>query len=393
MPELRFARHSPLFVLAWAAFAVWMLVAGVRGFLLHHPATEVLYQSLGILQVVAGFLLVATVRPREILRSRWLPALAGAGAVVSVFLVGASLAGVSIKRASSVLPVAGLGTVGGDASSLFGVAALLALSAAVVGGVRHRAALVVAGLAMSLVPFASTQRAGLIGWAAGVVALGWCLVLAARGGAAWLTGRQLRNVVVLAAGGVLVAVGLGLASSAASGSASAVFSRYDSTAKAQSSQSRINQWTAAAGLIEARPWVGNGLATMYLHYEEGNAGLVRGDLTHNIEIDAAVRGGLVGVALLVLAAASTIVSSLRLGLAGRGPLAALSVAAGVAVVELMVKGGVESIFEKPRLALTLGLALGLAACAAAWGPERRSTPPLRPARADLPPLDRTGALR
>ena len=154
---------------------------------------------------------------------------------------------------------------------------------------------------------------------------------------------------------------------------SAFSSQYDGPAKQQSSQSRINQWVAAEQLFAASPWIGNGLATPYLHYEEGGQEIVRGDITHDIYIDVAVRGGVVGLALLLAAAACAVVGALRTALAARGARAAVALAAGVALTAMLTKGAVESVFEKPRLTVALGVLLGLAVVACR--PQAGRTPP------------------
>jgi O-antigen ligase len=121
----------------------------------------------------------------------------------------------------------------------------------------------------------------------------------------------------------------------------------------------LNQWTAITPVIEASPWVGNGLSTSYLHYEEGVRAIVRGDITHDIYIDTTVRGGVIGLGLLIIAVLSSLGAALRAVWTRAGPIRVIALAAGCGLIALLTKGAVESIFEKPRLAVALGAMIGL----------------------------------
>jgi hypothetical protein len=83
-------------------------------------------------------------------------------------------------------------------------------------------------------------------------------------------------------------------------------------------------------------------------------------MTHNIFGDLVLRSGLVGLGLFLLALVTTAAAAAR-GWSWHESdrAAALALAGGAVVAGLIAKGMVESIFEKYRLAVLLGLGIGV----------------------------------
>ena len=87
--------------------------------------------------------------------------------------------------------------------------------------------------------------------------------------------------------------------------------------------------------------------------------------SHNIVLDIGTRSGLIGVALLLVAVIASLADGLRVWRRHRNPqIAALALGMVVVVAGVLGKGMVESTFEKYRLNVALGLALGIIAAAA-----------------------------
>jgi O-antigen ligase len=125
-------------------------------------------------------------------------------------------------------------------------------------------------------------------------------------------------------------------------------------------QSRYNQWDVVVGLIEQRPFIGYGLGTNFVHYEVGSKQNVTQDITHNIFLDLLFRNGIVGLVLFLGAIGSVLNAGLLVWRRHAQPyVAALALGASAALVGLLARGMVESVFEKYRLAVGLGVLIGL----------------------------------
>jgi hypothetical protein len=109
--------------------------------------------------------------------------------------------------------------------------------------------------------------------------------------------------------------------------------------------------------------VGHGLGTTYHYVEQVKDApdvLVESNLTHDIFLDEFLRGGAVAVLLLVVAFGTAIGVGVSVYRGSADPLlAALAGAAAASLVGLLVRGSVESIFEKERLCPLMGLLFGL----------------------------------
>ena len=94
------------------------------------------------------------------------------------------------------------------------------------------------------------------------------------------------------------------------------------------------------------------------------------DITHNVGLDILLRAGAVGFLLFIAALATSFFGALRTWYRSQEELvAALALGATAAVLGLIGKGMAESILEKYRIAVALGLFLGILLSAATAGEQ------------------------
>ena len=135
-------------------------------------------------------------------------------------------------------------------------------------------------------------------------------------------------------------------------------------------QDRLNQWQVARGLIADRPVLGWGLGKTYFYFEPGSMEFFKLDITHNVGLDILLRTGAVGFLLFLAALATSIFGALRTWYRSQEELiAALALGVTAAVLGLIGKGMAESILEKYRIAVALGLFLGILLSAATAGEQ------------------------
>jgi O-antigen ligase len=213
----------------------------------------------------------------------------------------------------------------------------------------------------------SNQRAAILGIAASVMTL--AVLAALRQDRITLTGAQAMIAVGIAAAALV----LPTFSTAALGSpdptiplAGAYEETFGGAGNERTTRDRYNQWSNARDLIEQKPLFGWGLGKVYTYYDEGIRALKTTHLTHNIGLDLLVRTGVVGLVFFLGALSLSVAGGVRAWREhGDERIAALAAACVAVVVGLVAKGMVESIFEKYRLALFLGLSLGMLLSAAA----------------------------
>lgn len=351
----------------WGLLLLWTAASGYRGVAADASVAEVQNQLLLVPHLAVLGALAATT-PVDQLVGRWgVPLLAGVTAPVALVNILLDAAGVELSLDLRLFEVYAAGGMGADAATVYAsigaVAAALALTAP---PGRRRGLLGVSVLLAA--PLFGSQRAAWLGLAAVVAVLAAGVVLQGRSRAFRLYGGE-----VVAAVLVLSTVGSGVVLlstlSDGPGLEQAVTEQVDrtfaSTAKQQSAESRRNQWGTAADLIGQSPVVGHGLGVTFTYFEVGPDELRRSAITHNTVLDVAVRTGLVGVVLLLSAAAATTADGVRTA-ASRGAVPARAVALGALALlaGLAAKGMVESVFEKHRLALLIGVGIGLVAAAA-----------------------------
>ncbi|MGH9149697.1 MAG: O-antigen ligase family protein, partial [Acidimicrobiales bacterium] len=228
--------------------------------------------------------------------------------------------------------------------------------------------LLVAAAPLLVSTVAARQRAAVLGLvaAAAVVALAWVAPTARRRLRVTPTEVGLVALVVIALLVVPAAVaGLGAGRPAAVPLADEVAVTFTSPGKQQSAQERVNQWQVATALWRERPFLGHGLGVVFRYSGVGERVVVASDVFHSIFYDLLVRTGLVGLCLFAAAMAFTLRDGVRAWrYAGDGFVAAVALVGAALVVGLLAKGMVESILEKDRLVVAMGLLLGVVRAAA-----------------------------
>jgi O-antigen ligase len=352
-------RRSPIQVTLWSAFLVWYLFEAIAGLLGGNPKDFVAYEAKFIVYL-GTFVLVAAVPARRWLESPVLRRTIVGASILAALLIVASEAGLSINAANPVIPLLQFGDLGSDAATVFVILGVPTLAVGVCSE-QHRLRTILVSLPLIASPLAAGQRASLLEVLASVVVL--AILLAPRRHMLRVGGAE----VSLAVGVVVGAVALLVLVSALSPKpgisvpfASSINQTFNSQGKQESAQDRLNQWAQARHLIAQRPVFGWGLGKTYEYYMPGFYEFAPTDLTHNIVLDLLVRSGAVGLLLFTigwLASLLDLWESVRNATDPR--LMALAAGVLAAFVGVIVHGQVESIFEKYRIAVMIGMLAGV----------------------------------
>ena len=349
--------------LLWSLFFAWYAFAGLVGFVRDQPTDFILFQGKFVLETGGMVVLAAGVPLSRLANRRLVARVAHLGGAIAAVLVPLAAAGVSIPVPG--LPRAQLGRIAPDAATmLFTVGVLVLVTAACDRDLRPTVLL--GGAAMAMAPFVADQRAALVGAVPAVL-----VVLVTIGGPVWRRRSRVRvAALVPVAALVLVPIAVAALRSASSGEGiaavpvvSRVTETFDSEQKQESAEIRVGLLREGRELAAERPVLGQGLGQPVDIFNSGrpDAATSIGDF-HNIVVDLAVRTGMPGVALLVLAVGATLLAAQRRWTFSVSDLhAALVLAAGAALAGLLMKGMFETIFQKYRLAVFLGLLIGLVA--------------------------------
>lgn len=368
----------------WSVFFGWVALSTVTGVMQGYQSGYVFRQAAMILYVGGSLALAAGTPIRDVVEDRtWTRFLVFAG-VVGTLLFLTSEAHVRISTSGVPdLPLSGFGVFGPDAASMFPAVGILgaALELTRPRHLRRRVGvLVLCGLLVAT-HLATPQRASRLDLYVTLALLLVVALLPVRG-----RRRRLRvtgTEVTLVAAGVVGAVALvptfvSAVQAALRGTQVAVtlpFSGQTATAlntthRQGSVASRYNQWDVVRHLISQRPVTGWGLGKDFVHYEQGLHTFVVQDITHNIGLDLLYRMGAVGLALMLAAVLVVGYGGVRAWRRSDDPrVAAFAIAAFAVLVGLLARGMVESIFEKYRLAVMLGIVLGLLCSARASLPD------------------------
>lgn len=352
----------------WLAFFSWVMVEAVAGLFHGHDAQLVIGQASVIVHVGGGLALAGSVPAYDYVSGTAVPRFVQVSAAVATALFVLDTAGLRFSSSAIPdLPLSGVGAYGADAATLFGSIGVLALVLAVSRGThpRRRSALLVPGVLLVLSHVASPQRAERLGlYAALLILLLICSSPKARRRFTLRAAPTAVAVASLAAIGLTVAFASVVMEATARPESAAVApdaNVFGATNRQGSIDSRYNQWKVAQEKILEHPVLGEGLGVTAIHYSVGQKSLVESDLTHNIVLDLLRRTGAVG--LLLAAASLLMLWAQAVGVWRRhldDQVAALAIGAVALTGGLLMKGMVESIFEKNRLAVLLGLLLGLA---------------------------------
>lgn len=350
-------------VTSWGLFALWYTAATVAGVMYGFPFSESLYQGKAAFYLFGGAIVAARVDvPRlvadpRLVRWQAVVAFAGAGFVLTTLLglfTPVDLPGVKIEE---------LGRLSDDAITiLVGLGLTFLLVSAC--GARRSVAVTAACCVLVAAPFAANQRGSFVGLAGSLVVV-----------VVGLLGREGRQRIRVSGvdaavfGAAILLVGLvGLV---AGGSAGEVVTRFDDTffaeGESRTASVRVDAWKQSIDAWQERPFFGQGNG-LRLAVDSGEAsGRATEELVitaHNVLIDVGSRSGLIGVGLLLGACWLTGRAVARVW--RRHPddaVAALTLGAGSMIAGIMAKGMVESVFEKFRFAVIIGVCIGLIAAA------------------------------
>jgi len=360
--------------LPWLALLAWLATAALIGVHDGNPLRIVGFHGKVIIYLGA-LLLAAGVPLEEYLAKGRLERLLGATAGLAVLLVATDVAGISITQDLPILPLQDLGTLGSDLATIFTSLGALALAVGLFARERH-GRLVAAAVVLLATPAVADQRAAFIALALSLATVAAGMLVSHRRVRVTPTEGTLALAAVMAI--VLISalpnlVGDQPVRLPLQDELTTTFTSYE---EVLTTRDRLNQWSAAGPLIEERPILGWGLGKQYTYYDPGNLVFKQIDLTHNIFGDLLLRSGAVGLALFLLALGFTSVGLLRAWWTqGDDRAAAFALGAGAVVAGLIGKGMAESIFEKYRLAVMLGLAIGV--MIAAGLPSRSRAPRAR----------------
>jgi len=358
----------------WLAYLVWLMAAGVIGVENGNSANLALFEGKAV-AYIGFFVLVAGVPAREFVYGRTFRRFIYLASLMAGIGIVLDQAHASISLAIPVVPLLGMGAMGADAATIFLALGLIAAAIGICS--ERRARLVVASLPLIFASVLTGQRAALI---ALVVALTFLLLAITAG---WKRVRATPTEIGLGIAAFVAFLLIPVLITAVVGKrqptvpfSSTVNAAFNTQGKQLSAQDRLNQWATARHLISKHPVIGSGLGFTYAHWDPGFKVFVTTDLTHNIVLDLLMRVGAVGLALFLMALSLTVLDGAAVWF--RHPdalIAAFAVACTCALLGLIAKGMVESIFEKYRLATLLGFLVGAVAS---------TTLSLSPARAQVP---------
>ncbi len=348
---------GPAQTLFWGAFLIWVLFAAIEGVMGGNPKDSLTFEAKVIIYL-GTFVLVSAVPARRWPESRPMRRVVLISSALAAFLLVATEAHVQLNLNLPLAPLSGFGVMGTDAATIFATLGVITLAVGVCSE-RDRLRTLIVALPLLAAPLVAGQRAALVGLAVSLAAL----AVAGAFGRRWIRVKAAEVGIMMA---VVLAVFTAVIVIDAMGSSKAPFpfvqqiqATFGSQGKQLSASDRINQWTQARALIARRPWFGWGLGETYQYYSPGFYQFMTTDLTHNIALDLLVRTGIVGLALFLLAVASSVWDCIRAAVgAVDGRVAAFAIACGACVVGLFAKGMFESIFEKYRLAVLLGVLAG-----------------------------------
>lgn len=360
--------------LCWLALALWVVTQAAIGLYVHHAAELVAFEAKAVVHISA-MALAAGVPAQAYTRGRTMSWVLVFAAVVATFMTILDISGMRWSGGPPGVPVEEFGRLGPDLASIFLAMGIVALGMGLAQG-KRRFGLVLAAAPLLLSTFIPSQRAVLISFVAFTVLT--AVAFACR--SAWQRIRPAPAELTLAA--LLIIAILMVPAVAAVGKnseppslvfAARVAESFTSPAKRQSAEDRINQYREAWPLIAERPLLGWGLGKTFAHFQPGPDEFVVNNLTHNIAGDLLLRTGVVGLVLFAVAVAASLREGLRVW--RRHPnsvMACLALACVLVVVGILAKGMVESIFEKFRLAVLMGIFLGMMKSLAAPGPPDES---------------------
>jgi O-antigen ligase len=373
--------------LAWLTFFGWLLAELLAGRWHGNSSSAGIQEAKVVVMLGGAALIAAGIEARDLVGREGIPRMVRWAAPIASVLTLTAVAGVKSNSSFGLFHGVNTGQMGADAASVFASLGMLGLAIALSAPDHHRRGLI-SSCVLLIAPIFTGQRASLLGLVAGLALMCVWPLVSRRHRVIHVAPRERVAVALalLACVGVLaVASGLGHGYNLKT---SSVASSFTSAGKKDSAQSRINQWKVARQLIAKQPVVGYGLGKQYTHVEQIEGAplfFVHNDLTHDIFLDILLRMGAVGLFFFLAALLTTAWAGLRAAYVHVSRrIGALGLAATAILLEMITRGAVESIFEKERLAVLLGLAVGMA-CSAGRSTRTPSAASPRTAPLVVPP--------
>ncbi len=371
------ARGRPLRIgipgLLWATWAAWYLVCAVVGKLNGHSFTDINFEMKAVLYILGGMMLVSGFSIDELLSGSGILRLVRPAAVLTLVVGPLTLLHASPKLHITALSVVGPVSIGADSAEILVCLGALGLITEICKTRPSPSQLLASGVLLVGSVLAG-QRAAMISL---VVVLGLTLVAAVLPTARRRIQATAVDVVLVLLAVLSLIIAIPIAQNRSPWSTSSIPLAHQienalhSEAKAQSAQQRLNQLHAVEAIVPERLFFGWGLGRKITYYATGQFQLANTDISHDVATDLLMRSGLVGLSLFVASIAVTLASMLRVWQRAREPrVAAAALAAAVVVLALLGLGVVESLLENFRLALLLGITLGIGrSMATGTGPD------------------------
>lgn len=348
-------------MLWWVALAIWTCVAAFVGIYVGHPGQLIAFEAKALIYLGA-MVLGAGIPAHEFVRGRTVRHLLVLAAAAATVMILVDAAGVRVTGRFFGVPLEETGRMGSDAASIFLALGLLAAALAV-SSREGRLPMVLGACPLVVSTFVPSQRAVLLSFVVLLILIPVAFLTA--------SGRARLHVspVEVVSGGLvlLTLVTLPLVMSALRGSEAPeypfvprVTAAFTDRSKQLSAQDRVNQYEKAVPLILEKPFLGWGLGKTYAHFHPGPDVFEENNLTHNIAGDLMLRTGLVGALLFGVAFWLAMRDGWRVWRDhADDAVACVALACVVALAGLAGKGMAESLFEKFRLAVLIGVFLGI----------------------------------
>jgi O-antigen ligase len=363
-------RHVTVSGMLWFLSFVWLATAAARGLLVGHDRSVVLFSAESLIGLFGGFALVAGCDPSRLADMLRRPFVVPLGVLILLLMLS--------NEASSERRTylgTGLGGISVDAASVFVALGTFVLLVQWSSGQRNRWA-GWATLPLLAAPLTIEQRATLIHLGGSILVVVWAMTRVE-----WRSRIHVPRVQLL--WGTLAIVGavmLVLMVQLSRTEGSIPFADYyEDTFKSEnqqlSAQARRDAFAVGIDEWSAAPIYGYGLGHTYEIVRPYGTGIEQPATFDNVPLDLMVRSGLVGLVLVAAAAISTLRDGVRTWRRHRdSAVAAIALAAVAVLVGLGLKAGFESILEKGKLTLVLGLSAGAIVAAVRHpGPGARSS--------------------
>lgn len=354
---------------AWAVFLTWYTSFAVKGYTEGFGISTIGFQGKFVLYIGAGAILCAGLDLRRLLRHRAIDVLIVLVGITSVVLTVMSLIRFNIQFSLPGNTPIVFGRVTADSSTVLFVVTIPFLMAEL-SRPRPRLGYAVAAAAPILLPAGGEQRAAYLSTVV--------IVLVAGGFALTGTGRRRIRItgteaalcftVVLAVGAVALNTGAADVD---------VVARFEETFFSDTEETTTNQRQVllddAFTLIAEQPVLGYGVGFEIERVLPGRFEVGRYS-SHNLLTDIALRTGLFGPFVFMIAAALTAFDARRAWRRHVDPMVAALAAGCVAgLAGILIKGMVEPVIEKFRMTTLVGLYVGIIMAAVRESRDERAS--------------------